>query len=52
MEQDPPGGVVQELGEVWVEEEEAVAGWEEQELGQVRVGIASALAAEQPSPIR
>jgi len=46
MEQDPLGGVVQELGEVWVEEEEAVAGWEEQELEQVRVGIASALAVE------
>ena len=46
MEQDLLGGVVQELGEVRVEEEEAVAGWEEQELEQVRVGIASALAVE------
>ena len=52
MEQDPPGGVVRELEEVSVEEEKAVAGWEEQELEQVQVGIVSALAVEQPSPIR
>jgi hypothetical protein len=46
MEQDPLRGVVRELEEVWVEGEEAVVGWGEPELEQVRVGIASALAVE------
>ena len=41
-------GVARELEGVWVEEEVAAAGWEEQELELV--GTVFALAVEQPSP--
>ena len=52
MEQGLPRGVVEELEEVSVEEEKAVAGWVEQGLGQDPAEIVSVPVAEQRFLIR
>jgi len=52
MELDLPRVAVQEVVEVWEEEEEALAGWEVTDLELDPLGIVSALIAEPDYHIR